>query len=120
MTTTTIMGWAAAAIPLSYTGGLTLSLLAVALGIFAWLAVKSRSIKSFQFQISLFIVIWIIGEIADFIQEREGMTIMPHNHQEIGLYIHVLAMGLFSAMLWARFFLSRRSGKRMADSLQEE
>ncbi|HVX01759.1 MAG TPA: hypothetical protein VHA09_01255 [Nitrososphaera sp.] len=102
------------------TGGFTLLLLAIALGIFAWLAAKSRSIRSFQFQISLFIVIWIIGEMIDALQERDGMmtVMMPHSHQEIGMYVHVLAMGLFSAMLWTRFFLSKRSGKRMTDGLQ--
>jgi hypothetical protein len=107
-----------AAAPFS-TGGLTLVLLVIALGIFAWLTVRSRSVKSFQFQISLFIVIWIAGEIADLLQEREVMMPLPYYH-DIGRYVHVLAMGLFSAMLWARFYLSRRSGKKMADSLQEE
>lgn len=101
------------------TGGLTLALLTIALGVFVWLTVKSRSIKSFQFQISLFIVIWIAGEMADLLQERQVM-ILPYYYHDIGLYVHVLAMGLFSAMLWTRFYLSMRSGKKMADSLQEE
>jgi CDP-diglyceride synthetase len=98
------------------TGGLTLVLLVVALGIFAWLAAKSRSARSFQFQLSLFIVIWIAGEIVDLLQEQRVMLLPYHN---AGLYVHVLAMGLFSAMLWTRFYLSRKSGKKMADSLQE-
>jgi hypothetical protein len=98
------------------TGGLTLVLLVVALGIFAWLAVKSRSVRSFQFQLSLFIVIWIAGEIVDLIHEQDAMLLPYHN---AGLYVHVLAMGLFSAMLWTRFYLSKKSGKKMADSMQE-
>jgi hydrogenase/urease accessory protein HupE len=98
------------------TGGLTLVLLVVALGIFAWLAVKSRSVRSFQFQLSLFIVIWIAGEIVDLLHEQYTMLLPYHN---AGLYVHVLAMGLFSAMLWTRFYLSRKSGKKMADSMQE-
>ena len=40
----------------------TLYLLFVALGIFVWLAWRSRSVKSFQFQISIFLLIWIGGE----------------------------------------------------------
>jgi hypothetical protein len=48
----------------------TLALLSVAFIIFCLLAAKSKNIKSFQFQISLFIVIWIIGEIAD-VQSRK-------------------------------------------------
>jgi hypothetical protein len=98
------------------TGGLTLVLLVVALGIFAWLAVKSRSVRSFQFQLSLFIVIWIAGEIVDLLHEQDA-TLLPYHNA--GLYVHVLAMGLFSAMLWTRFYLSRKSGKKMADSMQE-
>lgn len=110
----------AGALSLFSAGGPTLLLLAIALGIFAWLAAKSRSIKSFQFQISLFVVIWVVGEIADLLQEKEGMRIMPQHNQDVGLYIHVLAMALFSAMLWARFLYSRRSGKMMAGSLKGE
>jgi hypothetical protein len=98
-------------------GSLTLVLLLVALGIFAWLTARTRNIKSFQFQISLFIVIWIVGEIVDLLQE-EGIVSL-FSSQEIGQEIHVLAMGMFSAMMWTRFYLSKKSGKKMADNMQE-
>jgi CDP-diglyceride synthetase len=101
----------------SYFGNITLVLLIIAFGIFAWLAAKSRNIKSFQFQISMFIVIWIAGEIIDFLHEDGLVPLFSTN--EIGMYIHAAAMVLFSAMLWARFYLSEKSGKKMADSLQE-
>jgi len=97
-------------------GSLTLVLLVIALGIFAWLTARSKDIKSFQFQISLFIVIWIIGEMVDLLQEEGIVSLFPL--QEMGHYIHVLAMGLFSVMIWTRFYLSKKSGKKMADSLQ--
>jgi hypothetical protein len=100
----------------SLLSSLTLVLLIIALGIFAWLTARSRDIKSFQFQISLFIVIWIVGEIVDLLHE-EGVILL-FSSQETGQYIHVLAMGMFSAMIWTRFYLSRKSGKKMADSLQ--
>ncbi len=84
---------------------------------FAWLTTRSRNIKSFQFQISIFILIWITGEIVDFLGEERVVELFSIS--EIGLYVHVLAMAMFSAMLWIRFYLSERSGKRIADALQE-
>ena len=98
-------------------GNLTLVLLLIALGIFAWLATRSRNIKSFQFQISIFILIWMTGEIVDLLGE-EGVVEL-FSTSEIGVYVHVLAMAMFSAMLWIRFYLSERSGKRIADAFQE-
>ena len=98
-------------------GNLTLVLLLIALGIFAWLATRSRNIKSFQFQISIFILIWMTGEIVDLLGE-EGVVEL-FSTSEIGVYVHVLAMAMFSAMLWIRFYLSERSGKRIADTLQD-
>ncbi|MDQ3808495.1 MAG: hypothetical protein M3298_10065 [Thermoproteota archaeon] len=89
----------------------------IALGVFAWLTTRSRNIKSFQFQISIFILIWITGEIVDFLGEERVVELFSIS--EIGLYVHVLAMAMFSAMLWIRFYLSERSGKRIADALQE-
>jgi bacteriorhodopsin len=92
-------------------------LLLIALGIFAWLTTRSRNIKSFQFQISIFILIWMTGEIVDLLGE-EGVVEL-FSTSEIGVYVHVLAMAMFSAMLWIRFYLSGKSGKRIADALQE-
>src|SRR5215208_1211447 len=98
-------------------GNLTLVLLVIALGIFVWLTARSRNIKSFQFQISIFILIWMTGEIVDLLGE-EGVVEL-FSTSEIGVYVHVLAMAMFSAMLWIRFYLSGKSGKRIADALQE-
>ena len=98
-------------------GNLTLFLLVIALGIFVWLTARSRNIKSFQFQISIFILIWMTGEIVDLLGE-EGVVEL-FSTSEIGVYVHVLAMAMFSAMLWIRFYLSGKSGKRIADALQE-
>jgi bacteriorhodopsin len=89
----------------------------IALGIFAWLTTRSRNIKSFQFQISIFILIWMTGEIVDLLGE-EGVVEL-FSTSEIGVYVHVLAMAMFSAMLWIRFYLSGKSGKRISDTLQE-
>jgi bacteriorhodopsin len=98
-------------------GSLTLILLVIALGIFVWLTARSRNIKTFQFQISIFILIWITGEIIDLLGE-EGV-IQLFSTSEIGMYVHVLAMAMFSGMIWIRFYLSEKTGKRIADALQE-
>ena len=98
-------------------GNLTLVLLVIALGIFVWLTARSRNIKSFQFQISIFILIWIIGEIVDLLGEERVVELFSTS--EIGIYVHVLAMAIFSSMLWIRFYLSEKSGKRIADTLQD-
>jgi hypothetical protein len=99
-------------------GSLTLVLLVIALGIFIWLTASLRkNIKTFQFQLSVFILIWIIGEILDLLGE-EGV-VKNFSTSEISIYVHTLAMALFSAMLWIRFYLSEKSGKKIADALQE-
>lgn len=101
----------------SSSGSSTLVLLVIALGIFAWLTARSRSVKSFQFQISLFILIWITGEIVDLLGEDGVVELFSIT--ELGIYIHVVAMAMFSAMLWIRFYLSEKKGKRIADAMQE-
>ena len=89
---------------------LTIILLFAALGIFGGLAIKSHSIRTFQFQISIFIIIWITGEIADIILNIYGID---HGIEDLGTQIHLAAMILFAILLWARFYYSRRAGKKI-------
>ena len=95
----------------------TLAMLIVALGIFAWLTARSRKIRGFQFQISIFVVIWILAEIVNLLEQ--GGAIQPLIPGGASSYIHVTAMAAFTFMLWIRFYLSRKSGKQIADSFQE-
>ena len=44
-------------------GGITLIILFMSLAIFGWLTVRNRNIRSFEFQITAFIIVYIIGEI---------------------------------------------------------
>ena len=48
----------------------TIILLLAALGIFVWLAAKSKDIRSFQLQISIFIIIWVLGQVAGSLQDN--------------------------------------------------
>jgi hypothetical protein len=88
---------------------ITTLLLLVALGIFVWLAVRSRNIRSFQFQISIFIIIWILGEITGILQNN-GITVLSGLQGDVGLEIQVISMVFFSMMLWFRYYYSKRSG----------
>jgi hypothetical protein len=95
---------------------ITVILLLVALGIFVWLVARSRSIRSFQFQMSIFLVVWILGEIAGSLQDS-GIIVFIALQADIGLEIHVVSMVFFSIMLWLRFYYSERSGKKMIEGL---
>ncbi|MGB8936894.1 MAG: hypothetical protein WCC17_17530 [Candidatus Nitrosopolaris sp.] len=86
----------------------TITLLLAALGIFVWLAAKSKDIRGFQFQISIFIIIWVLGEVAGSLQDN-GMIVLSPLQGDIGLEIHVVSLVFFSIMLWLRFYYSQRS-----------
>ena len=95
---------------------ITTALLFVALGIFVWLAVLSKNIKTFQFQISIFIIIWIFGEIAGILRDS-GIISLSVLQGDVGLEIHVVSMFFFSMLLWVRFYYSQRSGRRMIEGV---
>lgn len=96
----------------------TLILLSIAIIIFSLLAAKSKNIiRSFQFQISIFIIIWIIGEIADVLEE-DGIIDIPAV-ENVGLEIHLASMAFFSLMLWLRFYLSKRSGRKLIEDIKD-
>jgi hypothetical protein len=86
----------------------TITLLLAALGIFVWLAAKSKDIRGFQFQISIFIIIWVLGEVAGSLQDN-GTIVLSPLQGDIGLEIHVVSLVFFSIMVWLRFYYSQRS-----------
>lgn len=98
-------------------GHLTLTLLVVGMIVFSLLAIESRKIRSFQFQISIFIVIWILGEIADILQD-EGMINAVFT-QDVGIKIHLVAMIFFCGMVITRFYQARHSKKKLLDEIQD-
>jgi len=90
-----------------------LVLLSSALAIFGVIALKSRKIASFQFQISIFILIWIVGELADLLQD---LGLLMTINDELGMQVHLLSMIFFSIMIWIRFLYSRRKHRKIVDS----
>jgi hypothetical protein len=98
-------------------GDLTLVLLLIAVGIFGSLAVQSKSVRSFQFQIAMILIIWITGEIVD-ISGDMGLLQLT-NFEILPSIIHMIAMILISIVFWLRFYYAKRSGKRLADDIYE-
>src|SRR5919197_2477991 len=90
----------------------TLILSLIPLAIFIWLAVKSKNIRAFQFQISIFIAVYIIGEIIENTRIA-AFSILP---PDIGSQIHVGSAIFFTIMVWFRFYYADKSGKKMIES----
>ena len=90
----------------------TLILSLIPLAIFIWLAVKSKNIGAFQFQISVFIAVYIIGEIIEN-TKIAAFSILP---PDIGSQIHVGSAIFFTIMVWFRFYYAEKSGKKMIES----
>ena len=101
---------------LALLSNLTLYLLFSALGIFVWLAWHSHNLKSFQFQISIFILIWIGGEFATTLHES-GSFDFPYELHDLGMWIHLVSMILFASIIFVRFYTSYRSGQKIIESL---
>lgn len=90
-----------------------LALLFVALGIFATIAARSRKIRSFQFQIAVFIMVWIVGEMVEVLQDMGLLNVID---KELGMEIHLASMIFFSIMIWLRFYYSWSRGRKIVDS----
>lgn len=102
--------------------GLTIILLFIALSIFIWLAVRSRGITTFQFQVAIFILIWILGEIIGVLQEYQIIILSLFFNQlpDISLQIHLSSMIFLSVLLWIRFYYSERRQKKLVDELSDK
>jgi hypothetical protein len=93
----------------------TITLLLAALSIFVWLAARSKDIRSFQFQISIFIIVWVLGGVAYVLQDSGRIVVSPLQG-DIGLEIHVVSVAFLSIMIWLRFYYSQGSRKRTVEA----
>src|SRR5215203_2018971 len=91
---------------------ITLILSLIPLIIFMWLAVRSKSIKSFQFQISIFIAVYLLGAII----ENNRITVFLSLPPNLGSQIHVGSAIFFTIMIWFRFYYAEKKGKKMIES----
>lgn len=99
---------------LSYVSNLTLMILFALLAIFGWLAIRYRNIKNFEFQIFVFIVIYIIGEILEDFKIPSLSASLPY----LGSLLHIIAAAFLAIMLWLRLYYVRSSGRKTIDKLE--
>lgn len=91
---------------------ITLILSFIPLIIFVWLALRSKSIKAFQFQISIFITVYILGEII----ENNRIAIFSTLSPNIVSQIHVGSAIFFTIIMSFRFYYAEKRGKKMIES----
>jgi hypothetical protein len=91
---------------------ITFILSLIPLFIFVWLAIRSKSIKAFQFQISIFIAVYILGQIIESNRSSVFSSLPP----DIGQQIHVGSAIFFTIMIWIRFYNAEKRGKKMIES----
>jgi len=91
---------------------ITFFLSLISLIIFVWLAVKSKNIKSFQFQISIFIAVYILGQII----ENNRISVFSTLPPNLGSQIHIGSAIFFTIMMWFRFYYAEKRGKKMIES----
>jgi hypothetical protein len=91
---------------------ITFILSLIPLVIFVLLAIRSKSIKAFQFQISIFIAVYILGEII----ENNRIAIFSTLPPDIGSQIHIGSATFFTIMIWFRFYYADKRGKKMVES----
>lgn len=89
----------------------TLITLIISLSIFSFVVLRSRSnIKTFQTQILLFVVLYLIGEVI----EDANLNILS-SFPELGSQIHIVATVFLVVLFWTRFYYSVKHDTRMVD-----
>ena len=96
----------------SFSGGLTLIILFLSLAIFGWLTVRSRNIRSYEFQITVFIMVYIIGKLLEDYR-IPYLSPLPY----IGSQIHIVSAVFLATILWLRLYSVKNSGREMIDKL---
>ena len=98
---------------------LTFILLLMCAVLFGYLAIKSRNIRSFQFKISILILIWMAGELVKVLLEN-GIISMPRFMEEIGYEIHLGSMIFFGVFLYGRYYYSSKRGRKLIENVEIE
>jgi len=96
---------------LTSAGILTTALFLLSLGIFVMLSIKSKTIKSFQSQISIFVGVYVAGEILE-LNAIQTITGLP---AEIGSQLHMAATIIITVVLWSRLIYSDRIVKKLVE-----
>ena len=99
---------------LYYGSGLTLAVLLASLAIFGSLSIKYRNIRSFEFQIFIFILVYIVGEILENYKIPSLSASLPY----LGSQTHIVAAVYLALILWLRIINVRNSGRKTIDKLE--
>jgi hypothetical protein len=91
---------------------ITSILFLVSLTFFVLLSIKSKSIRTFQSQISLFIGMYVLGELLE-IKELVAFLSIP---ESLGSQIHVGATIFLTFVVWIRFYYSEKGIKNLVDT----
>ncbi len=75
--------------------GLTLIILFMVLAVFGWLAIRYRSIRRFEFQMSIFIMVYVLGEILEDYKIPSLSTSLPY----VGSQIHIVSAVFLATMV---------------------
>jgi hypothetical protein len=94
-------------------GNITSLLILIPLIIFIWLAIKSKNIKSFQFQLMVFILMYLVGQIIENNGDSIFFSVLP---KDFGSQIHVIAAAFFTIMILFRFYYANPRKKKMIDN----
>ena len=98
-------------------GNIISLLLLIPLIIFIWLAVKSKNIKSFQFQLMIFILMYFIGQVIENNDNSVFISMLP---KDFGTQIHVSAAAFFTIVMLFRFYYANSRKRKMIDNDREE
>lgn len=92
-------------------------ILFVALSVFGALTLKYREIKSFQFQISLVLIVLICSEVIDVLFDFN--YIVNHSLEHFGSWLHVAAMAGITLVFWGRFIHAQKTRTKFVDNTQK-
>lgn len=95
----------------------TFLLLLGALVVFGILAAQQKRIKSFQFQMSIVLLVLIISEVIDVLFDFNYVE--NHFLEHLGSVIHVSAMTGIALIFWGRYVYSKKAQKSLVDEIQK-
>jgi len=98
-------------------GNITSLLILIPLIIFIWLTIKSKNIKSFQFQLMIFILMYFIGQVIENNGNSIFFSVLP---KDFGSQIHVIAAAFFTIMMLFRFYYANPRKKKMIDNHRDD
>jgi hypothetical protein len=93
--------------------GLTLIIFFMSLAVFGWLAIRYRNIKNLEFQISILITTYVVGEIIED-YKMPFISAFPY----IGSQIHITSAVILAMILWLRLYSARKGGRSMIDKVE--